>query len=445
MLIRTLISLLLISIVPAGVSAGDRPNILVLFADDLRADFLGAYGSKEAQTPNLDKLAQSGITFTEFHIMGGDQGAVCVPSRAMLMSGRELFRVNTQLKGVPTWPQQLRAAGYSTHMTGKWHNGAASCVASFPSARSVFLGGMSDQFRVKVSDAGPDGMMVNQRTGDQHSSELFAGEAIRFLKEQKSGPWALYVAFTAPHDPREAPAEFKKRFDAAKISPGADFLPEHPFDNGELVIRDEKLEKHPRTPEAIQRHRADYHAIISHMDDQIGRILQTLEESGQAQNTVVVFLGDNGLAIGGHGLMGKQSVYEHSVRVPCIVRGPGIAAGRKSPALALSIDICPTLCGLAGTPPPEKCDGRSLLPILTGGADRHRDSLWFAYRNLMRAWRDDRWKVIHSTKADRWQLFDLQSDPLELKDLSAMPEHAARFAEMKEKVKALPGKTGAGD
>lgn len=442
MIKRTLLSLLLYSFVSVSGLAAEKPNILVLFADDLRADFLGAYGSTEAQTPNLDKLARSGLTFTEFHIMGGDQGAVCVPSRAMLMSGRALFRVDTKLKDVPTWPQQLSKAGYRTHMTGKWHNGAASCIASFPSAKSVFLGGMSNQFRVKISDASPDGKMVNERTGGQHASELFAGEAIRFLKEQKSDPWALYVAFTAPHDPREAPAEFMQRFDAAKISPGADFLPEHPFDNGELVIRDEKLEKHPRTPDAIRRHRAEYHAIISHMDDQIGKILQTLEESGQAKNTVVVFLGDNGLAIGGHGLMGKQNVYEHSVRVPCIISGPGILAGKKSPALALSIDICPTLCELAGTLPPDKCDGRSLRPILFGQAQKHRDSLWFAYRNLMRAWRDERWKIIHNTKADRWQFFDLQADPLELKDLSAEPEHAARLAEMKEKVKTLPTPAG---
>ena len=452
-----LVASLASALVTPAQAAPDKPNILFFFADDLRASALGCYGHPDAKTPNIDKLASQGTLFTRAYIMGGNQGAVCVPSRAMQLSGRSLFTVDSALKNTPTWPMALREAGYAANFSGKWHNGAASAAASFPGARSVFLGGMSDQFKVKLVDLRPasapatDPAAGTAKQSEKHSSEVFADEAIRFIEAGKGAgkAWVMYVPFTAPHDPREAPKEWHDQFDPAKMTVPANFLPEHPFDNGELTIRDEKLEKFPRTKEAIQKHWADYHAIIAHMDAQIGRVLAALEASGQSKNTIVIFAADNGLAMGSHGLMGKQSVYEHSVQVPLIISGAGgggaggLPAGKKSDALCYILDLCPTICELAGAKPPEGSIGKSLVPVVRGETNKHRDALVFAYRNLMRGVRDEQFKAIWYPPINRWQLFDLTSDPLEQKDLSADPQHAETLAAMQKKLTTL--RTSMGD
>jgi len=205
---------------PALAASGEppRPNILFLFSDDQRAGTIHALGNPVIQTPNLDRLVSDGTAFTRAYIMGAMQGAVCVPSRACLMSGRSLFRVSEQLRDTTTWPMMLRQAGYETFATGKWHNGPASCAQSFPQARSVFLGGMTDQFKVALHDVGPEGKMTPPRTEARNATEIFADEAIRFLREHKAGkPFALYVAFTSPHDPRTAPQSFHDLYDPANI------------------------------------------------------------------------------------------------------------------------------------------------------------------------------------------------------------------------------------
>jgi arylsulfatase A-like enzyme len=401
--------------------AKKRPNILFLFADDMRADVIGALGNLDAKTPNLDRLVRRGMAFTRNYIMGGNQPAVCVPSRAMIMTGKSMFTVSPQIGTTPTWPILLRRAGYTTFMTGKWHNGPASAALSFPGGRAVFLGGMGDPFSLKVADLPDDGTPPKKDLGHiatKHSSELFADEAITFLKKKRAGPWAMYVAFTAPHDPRKAPDEWHAKFDPAKIHLPPNFMPEHPFDNGDMKGRDEQLEKWPRTPEAVRRHLADYHAVIAHLDAQIGRIVEALEASGELDNTIIVFAADNGLAIGSHGLMGKQNLYEHSVRVPLVFAGPGIPKGRTTEALTYLLDLCPTFCELAGVEPPPDIHGRSLVPVLHGERTTHREALLFAYRDLMRGVGDGRHVAIWYAKGIRWQLFDLSSDPHQLRDLA---------------------------
>lgn len=432
----------------AGVARGaeaPRPNVLILLADDLRADVLGAYGGRVIATPNLDRLAAGGVTFRGAHVMGGTHGAICVPSRAMLLTGRPLFGLDEEMKGLGTWPALLRDAGYATHATGKWHNGPEALASIFPGARAVMLGGMVDsQFVVPLVDVGPDGRMVHDRVERRHTSEIFADEAIRFLDERagREGPWALYVAFTAPHDPREAPEAYRAAYRPEAMPLPASYLPEHPFDNGELRVRDERLEAWPRTKDAIRRHWADYAAIIAHLDAQVGRILDRLETNGQAAETVVVFAGDNGLALGSHGLMGKQNLYEHSMRVPLIVRGPSVAAGERSDALCYLLDLAPTLCELTGVEPPSGSVGRSLAPVLRDPSRPHREALLLAYRGLMRGVRDERWKLIEYPPSGRWQLFDLASDPDEARDLAADPRQAERVAALRARMRTLQGEFG---
>jgi len=414
-----------------------RPNILFLFSDDQRYDTIHALGNPHIQTPNLDRLFRSGFVFHNNFVMGSMSGAVCHPSRAMLMSGRTLWHAPGSLEGVPIWPEVLRRAGYATFGTGKWHNGPAAYARGFTHGGAIFFGGMSDHFKVPIFDFDPEGEYpaARRRTGAKFSSELFADAAIDFLRSRpQDRPFFAYVSFTAPHDPRIPPGEFATMYDPEKLPLPPDFMPEHPFDNGELRIRDEKLAPHPRTPEVVRRHLADYYGMISHLDTQIGRILKALEESGTAQNTVVIFSSDNGLAVGSHGLLGKQNLYEHSQRMPLVFVGPGIPRG-SSDALVYLLDLFPTACELAGLEPPQAVEGKSLVPVMCGRQEKVRDFVIGAYKSYQRSVRDSRWKLIeYRVRGERTtQLFDLQNDPHELKNLADDP----RAAPQRKRLEAL--------
>ncbi len=407
-------------------------NVLLIFSDDQRADTIGALGNPHIETPNLDKLVQRGTAFTRAYCMGGLQGAVCVPSRAMLMTGRPLWRIQEQLKDQRTWPEQFTAAGYATFITGKWHNGRESLLRVFPAGRAIFLGGMGDPFSLPLQDITPQRTLAkHSSTPGKHAVEEIADAAIGFLEQRpKDRPFLLYVPMEAPHDPRIAPPEYHAKY-KAKLPPlPPDFLPQHPFDNGEMTVRDERLAPWPRTPDNIRSQLADYYALITFMDAQIGRILAALEKSGAAQDTIVVFASDQGLALGSHGLMGKQNLYESGMRVPLIFSGPDIPAGQRLEALTYLTDVYATLGELTGVKPPDGSEGRSLAKVISGQAKSHRERILTGYRNVQRAVTDGRWKLIRYPQVDVTQLFDLQADPHEMSDLSGKPEHAATIEAM---------------
>jgi arylsulfatase A-like enzyme len=421
---------LLLSLALACVAETTQPNLLILFSDDQRAGTIHALGNPDIYTPNLDRLAADGMAFTRAYIMGGLQGAVCVPSRAMLMTSRGLFRVQENLASQRTWPEQFAQAGYRTFMTGKWHNGAASATRAFATGRNVFFGGMSAAHNMPVQDFSVGQPPGPKHTNAQHHTELFADTAIEFLRQQTNRqPFLCYVAFKSPHDPRTATSAWHERYRSNPPPLPPAFREQHPFDNGEMTVRDEQLLSWPRTPEAVRRELGDYYACISHLDEQIGRILEVLRATGLATNTLIAFAGDNGLALGSHGLMGKQNVYEHSVGVPLILAGPGIPQGRRTEALTYLLDVFPTLAELAAVPPLEKLDGCSLVPVLTGRTNAVRNQIFTVYRSFQRAIRDGRWKIIRYPLVDQTQLFDLQADPYELKNLASEPAHASRVAE----------------
>jgi arylsulfatase A-like enzyme len=400
---------------------------LFLFSDDQRADTIHALGNPQIQTPNLDRLVKTGLTFTRAYCMGGLQGAVCVPSRAMHLSGRSLFRISEKLEKVTTWPMVFEQAGYDTYAIGKWHNGPAALTNSFAAGRAIFFGGMTDQNRVPAQDLGPGRVLGSRHTNDQHSSELFADAAIDFLRRHKADkPFCLYVAFTMPHDPRTAPKNFRARYNSDRLPLPKNFLPQHPFNNGEMLVRDEKLERWPRSPEAIRRHLADYYAAITHLDAQIGRILKALKRTGRYDDTLIVFASDHGLALGSHGLMGKQNLYEHSMRAPLILAGRGIPRGKRSEAFCYLLDLYPTLCDLAGLSYPDTVEGLSLLPVIQGRQPSRRDSIFTAYRHVQRAVRDAGWKLIRYPHVNQTQLFDLRADPEERHDLAGVPNHQSQ-------------------
>ena len=436
-----------------------KPNVIFFFTDDHRFDTIRALGNEHIITPNIDALVREGTAFNNACIMGGTSPAVCMPSRAMLHTGRTLFHIQEQGQEIPaehtTMGECFQQAGYRAFGTGKWHNSSPAYARSFTDGAEIFFGGMWDHWNVPAYDFDPTGRYDTQQPlcrnfgtsnkldyigcdhikAGKHSSELFADATIGFLKGRKSkDPFFAYVSFMAPHDPRTMPRKFLDMYDPDKIPLPENFLPDHPFDNGELAGRDEELAPHPRTPDVIRRHIAEYYAMISHGDAEIGRVIEALKDTGQYENTVMVFAGDNGLALGRHGLMGKQNVYDHSVHVPLIMAGPGVPKGETRDALCYLIDIFPTLCDLTGVPVPDTVEGRSLAPVMRDPAHAVRDTLPFAYLGLQRAVRDDRWKLIEYVVdgVRTTQLFDLENDPFEMNNVAgdaASAQHLRRLRE----------------
>jgi arylsulfatase A-like enzyme len=379
------------------------PNIVLILTDDQRSDTIGAVGNTEIHTPNLDALVQRGFRFNNAYCMGSMIGAVCLPSRTMLLTGRSLWRLpdvprtqKTPPPGVPLLPALLNDKGYVTFHCGKAGN---SCTYG------------NAAFKINISTQGRTALSATEH----------ADEAIKFLKTQKGKkPFFLYLAPPVPHDPRLAPERFSKLYDPATLTLSKNFMPDHPFDNGELHVRDEELAPHPRTPAVMRQHLADYYATISDLDAQVGRVLQTLNERNFPRETIIIYSSDHGLAVGGrHGLMGKQNLYEH-VKPPLIFAGAGIPHG-QSDALVYLFDLFPTICELAGVSVPKCVEGKTLVPVITGRQAKVRDWLFCAYKDCQRMIRDERWKLIkyNAGGVRNVQLFNLQSDPDELHNLAA--------------------------
>ena len=441
-----MLAALALSLVPASGPA--RPqNVLFILADDQRADTIAALGNDRIQTPHLDRLVERGTVFTRAYCMGSTEAAVCAPSRAMLMSGKTLFHVRGNFYDLrdpdPLLPEILRGAGWSTFATGKWHNGPRWFNRAFGAGGAIFFGGYGPHRNLPVHLYDDRGRYRKSYATATFSSTEFADATIEFLEGlEGEAPFFAYVAFTAPHDPRTPPGAYRDLYDPDEMVVPESFLPVHPFDNGDMMVRDELLAGWPRMEEVIQRELADYYGLITHMDAEIGRLLAALEATGRAEDTLVVFTSDHGLSLGGHGLMGKQNLYDDSMRAPLILAGPGVPAG-SSDALVYLFDLYPTLCDLLGVETPDTVEGRSLAPILRGEASSVRDEIFTAYLDVQRAVRTERWKLIRYPRVDVTQLFDLERDPNEVHDLAGRPEHAERVRELEERLREL--QEGLGD
>jgi choline-sulfatase len=262
-----------------------------------------------------------------------------------------------------------------------------------------------------------------------------------YLQTKAAGsaaPSFMYVAFNAPHDPRQAPREFLDLYQRERLKLPPNFLPQHPFlIENSFNGRDEILAPYPRTPGVVQVHLQEYYAIITHLDTQVGRVLQALEESGKAANTVVIFTSDQGLGVGQHGLMGKQNLYEHSLRVPFLVAGPGVPRGRRSNALIYLQSLYATTCEMAGVPVPDTVQFPSLVPLITGVKRQLHDAIYAAFLDRQRAVRTARWKLIRTPHAQQVQLFDLRRDPWETRNLAADPKHTATREALDERLREL--------
>ncbi len=419
----TLTGLALIGSNATQAQASKYPNIIHIHTDDHRPDGLHSLGNPLLITPNLDLLAATGMAFTHCYTMGSNVGAVSTPSRTMLLTGRSWKRIpgaagaTSNAADPKTYlPRVIEAAGYQTWHMGKSGNGFPAGLKEF--AKSI------------LDDAGGS-TPANDRA---HCCQRLADSTIVFLEKRKASnetrPFYIYIAPPVPHDPRSAEPQYQMLYDPAKIPLSPSFMPVHPFNNGEMTVRDETLAPWPRTPEDTKQQNADYYSCISGLDYNVGRIFDELKASGQWDNTIIIFSGDNGLSLGDHGLFGKQNLYEFGgMHVPLVIAGPGIIKG-KSEAFVYLMDLFPTLTEFAGATNPAGVEGKSIVPILKGEQTKVRDMLYTAYRTCQRSIRNDRWKLIRYPLINKNQLFDLGVDPYELNNLADMPEQKAKVTEM---------------
>lgn len=438
-----------------------KPNIVFFFTDDQRFDTIAALGNKEIKTPNIDELVNCGTAFTQAHIPGGTVGAVCMPSRAMLHTSKTLFHTDDNGSVVPKehilLGEALQEEGYRTFGTGKWHNGSKAYARSFTDGGEIYFGGMWDHWNVPAYSFDPEGKydktrkVINNFFFDnkvveqccdhmnlgKHSSELFGEVATEWIHNYDSkNPFFMYISFMAPHDPRSMPDEFLNMYDPETISLPKNFSEEHLFDYGIRDMRDEVLEKYPRTEKAVKKHIAEYYGMISHLDNELGKVINELKETGKYEDTIIIFAGDNGLALGQHGLMGKQSCYEHSIRVPLIFAGPGIPKNERRDTYAYLLDIFPTICELIGADIPETVEGASLVPTISNERVKVRNTLYFAYGDLVRAVKNQRYKLIEYRTKDlkQTQLFDIVEDICETNNLYEQEKYNEIVLELRKEL-----------
>jgi len=430
----------------ANATAADRPNVLFLFADDQCFRTIHAMGNDEIQTPHLDRLFESGTVFTNTYNQGGWNGAICIASRTMLATGQYLWHALEREPTLKTewrerrqlWSQLMSDAGYRTYFTGKWHVKVDN-ASVFDVSRHV-RGGMPKQqesgyHRPAADGSDPwspyDKSLGGFWEGGTHWSEVVANDTIDYLKDAASRdePFFMYIAFNAPHDPRQSPKEFVDRYPRESIAIPRNFLPEYPFDIGSNKVRDEVLAPFPRTHHAVQVHRQEYYAIITHMDAQIGRILTELDATGQRDNTWIFFTADHGLACGEHGLLGKQNQYDHSIRVPFVAVSPNSAEQRVVETPIYLQSVMPTALELAGVEQPEQVDFDSLLPLLSGKTDTsplESEGVYSAYTMTQRSLSHDGWKLILYPKIGKHRLYCTAEDPREMRDRADDQAQATR-------------------
>lgn len=397
-MLRTTFCLLLCTIIHGAEAT---PNILIIVADDLRPDCITLTGSKVARLPNLEQLAIRSCIFTRASLQGSTYPAVCVASRAMLLTGRGVARLpanNKEIRAIDfssTLPRTFQSMGYTTFHTGKNESRPTNLYTEFKQTQ------------------------ILPRSVDTEAKH--GADVAKFISVHTDKPWLAYVEFALPHDPQDAPESFYERFKPADMEEPIDFRPEHAFNNGELKVRDELTLPRPLTLDSVKGKRARYWASAAWMDKQLGVVLAALKTSGQENRTLIIFIGDNGLSLGDHGLLGKQNLYAFGgMHIPFLVAGPGIKP-QKSEALAQVHDIFPTVADAAKCPKnlTQGVEGLSLLPVAQGTQSQLARTYAFSrYRNVQFSVTGGHWKLIYYPEVNITQLFNLQADPTELHNLA---------------------------
>ncbi|MCA9035265.1 MAG: sulfatase-like hydrolase/transferase [Planctomycetaceae bacterium] len=439
--IQALIRRLILSVfcLTTGAIASERPNFLFILTDDQSPYTLSTYGNNVCQTPNINRISTEGMTIVDAHHMGSYTGAVCLPSRTMIMTGRTVWRIphrrsgrNAKQDDPQASPDFIEeAAGNS--MAALFNNAGYDTFRTCKKGNT--FGPANQKFKVLHE--------ADKREGDDENGSKWHGDrAVDFLKQRiadrDDDPFLMFLGFSHPHDPRNGKPELLKKYGAenlrqppSRLNPAApplpvEYLPAHPFHHGHPGLRDETTVQGvltDRSEATIRNELGREYACIENIDVQVGRVLDLLQQTGELDNTYVFFTSDHGIAVGRHGLTGKQNLYEHTWRVPFLVRGPGVKAGSRASGFIYLLDVLPTMCDLAGIHRPEKMEGLSFRNVLDGSQNRIRDTLYGVYcggtkpgmRSVKTA---DGWKLIKYDVMDgqvrETQLFNLNENPFEL-------------------------------
>ena len=421
----------LVGLAESTAAERGRPNILFIIVDDQSPFDLKVYEPKSAlRTPVIDRLAAEGMVFDAAHHMGAFIGAVCTPSRHMIMSGRSVWHLPIGPGAASHCPPHLEEnplaavfnrAGYATMRTCKIGNSYE---------------GADKQFTVRRD--------ADKRGGtDETGSAWHAEQVLDYLNKRETArderPFLIFYGLSHPHDTRDGKPELLAKYGAVNhtdknsLPPAnahqpalpVNYLPAHPFPHGHPDLRDEVAVSgvwEKRDERTIRNELGRQFACSENIDIQIGRVLERLKALGELDNTYIFYTADHGIAIGRHGLQGKQNLYEHTWRVPLIVKGPGIKPGSRVKGNIYLLDTLATLCDLAGIKPPDSNEGLSFRPVLEGKRQTMRDVLFGVYcggtKPGLRSVKQGDWKLIQYDVLDgqvrETQLFNLAENPYEL-------------------------------
>ncbi|NQT87183.1 sulfatase [bacterium] len=478
-------------------AAGDRPNIIFIYADDHAQQAISAYGSRLNQTPHIDRLAAEGVRFSESFVAN----SICGPARATILTGLH-SHVNGKMtngKGfkddLPTYAKLMQKAGYQTAMVGKWH------IAPKPNGFDYWAIAKGGYYNTDLQTAAG----VKRQTG--YTTDIITDDALAWIegKRDKQKPFIAWISHTASHrtwapgpkhltdyDGQTIP-EPSTLFDdhqgrskgaaAAQMRVARDLFPAYdlklPVTGKGILDRAATGKLKRMTPEQrkawhaaygpknaafakadpqgkdlvkwkYQRYIKDYLRCVAALDDSVGKVLHALERTGLDRNTIVIYSSDQGFFLGEHGWYDKRWIYEPSLRTPLIVRWPGVASKNTvCDRMVQNIDMAPTFLEMAGIAPPASMQGRSLAPLLRGETpDSWRDAVYYHYHQkdsgrtahtVARHYgvRTERHKLVYVYDHDAWELYDLQSDPDEMHNLYADPKHADTVKALKQRLAAL--------
>lgn len=432
-----------------------RPNILFIMADDHAAHAISAYGSKVNRTPHIDRLAQGGMRFTNCFVTN----SICTPSRAAILTGKY-----AHLNGVPVFnrfdssqphlAKYLQSAGYHTGIVGKWHLGSDPTGFDYWN----ILPGQGAYHNPVLIEMG------QRKTHNGYVTDIITDLSIEFIKNRPPDkPFFLMCHHKAPHRPWQPDEKHAKQFENVQVAEPETFHDDYATRSSAAeatmrIDRDLQPSDYKRTPPPnlsaeelkrwkYQRYMRDYLACVASVDDNVGRLLDYLDQSGLAQNTLVVYTSDQGFFLGDHNWFDKRFMYEESLRMPFLVRWPGhIKPGSVNDAMILNVDFAPTLLACAGLPVPSDMQGRSVLPLLRGQKPKDwRTSMYYRYYHYPQhhrvqppyGVRTERYKLIYFNKLNEWELFDLQKDPRELRNVYSDPAYADVVKKLKEEMYRL--------
>lgn len=447
------------TLIASRVSAADdkRPNLVLIVTDDQRPDTLSALGNPSIETPHLDRLVRSGMSFRRAYT----GYPICYASRAQILTGCNVFtalesyprsRIRSELS---TLAETLTDAGYRSIYSGKWHNDGNPLQRGYQQISGLYSSGGAKSIIQPDTDSrgrpltGYRGWTFKDASNQPmlefgvglcpDNSQVIGDHAVKAIEAvPEEQPFFIHVNFAFPHDPRMWPEGMEDAYDPSAMKLPNNFRPEHGFDHGNDGGRDELLLPKPLVSEHLKEELAIYYAMITDVDLQVGRILESLEATGRLSNTMFVFTSDQGLALGSHGLLGKQNQYEHSIRSPLVIAGPkGLASftdpdrdtspateskdfssdwpiGETSDALVELSDLFPTLCDVAGVQIPDTVQGLSLVPLLSGEQTELRQRVYGVFTDTQRMVCGPRWKYVEYPRSGHCQLFDVLSDPEEI-------------------------------